>query len=392
MRVSFLGQGFENVSINAVGNKLIEFLGQTSFDTFFGISAFASAAGIRGLSNYINNAKAHFNNINLIVGIDQNGTSKEALEEIVDLNVNAYIFYQKEAPIFHTKIYLFEGAREVKFILGSSNLTSTGLFNNLEGSLLIEFDSDDEDGNELLNQLKWYYSGLFNLNDPNLFEINTANIRSFIDEGVVAKEPTRIRYQGKRKSSSTTGMSIPPRQITSIPQEFRRTLKSTNQQKTVIVQTSSSGDEELIEKTDLIWRKRSLSRSDAQKVPAGTNPTGNLKLTQASYRSSGNLIDQRTYFRNDVFENLYWSQTNQDNPNYEEVFANFTFIFDNIVNGTFRIRLSHDTVRIANQNNTPTWLHWGTEMGLMLQRINISEKRLELYKTDKDSDFIIEIS
>jgi hypothetical protein len=97
-----------------VGNYLISLLSKTNFHTFTGISAFASEAGILGLSEHIENAKKNFKTINLIVGIDEEGTSKEALFEINNLKINSFIFYQDESPIFHPKIYLFEGTKEVK--------------------------------------------------------------------------------------------------------------------------------------------------------------------------------------------------------------------------------------------------------------------------------------
>ena len=92
MKISLLWQGFEPESINAVGKHLIELLSRKVFHTFTGISAFASEAGIIGLSDHFNTAKANFKNLNLIVGIDEEGTSKEALLEILNLNINSYIF------------------------------------------------------------------------------------------------------------------------------------------------------------------------------------------------------------------------------------------------------------------------------------------------------------
>lgn len=150
MKITLLGQGFEPESINAVGKHLIELFSMKVFHTFTGISAFASEAGIIGLSEHINKAKANFKNLNLIVGIDEEGTSKEALIEILNLNINSYIFYQEEPPIFHPKIYLFEGDTITKLIIGSSNLTARGLYGNVESSLLVEFTQKDAQGIQLI--------------------------------------------------------------------------------------------------------------------------------------------------------------------------------------------------------------------------------------------------
>ena len=59
----------------------------------------------------------------------------------------------------------------------------------------------------------------------------------------------------------------------------------------------------------LLWRKR-LNRSDAQDTPAGTNPTGCVRLTQA--RDENDIdIDQTTYFRDEVFAGFPWGVIRQ---------------------------------------------------------------------------------
>lgn len=107
MKITLLSQGLYGISNDAVGFHLMKYFQKKEFHSFTGFSAFASEAGIYGLSEYFEIAKKSFKNLILIVGIDQNGTSKEALEEILALNIRSYIFYQREAPIFHPKIYLF---------------------------------------------------------------------------------------------------------------------------------------------------------------------------------------------------------------------------------------------------------------------------------------------
>ncbi|MDP2887576.1 MAG: phospholipase D-like domain-containing protein [Bacteroidota bacterium] len=160
MKITFLGQGFEKKSINAVGNYLMSYLSSADYHSFTGMSAFASESGVYGLTGYLNSAKKYFKNLTLIVGVDLEGTSKEALEEILDLEINSFIFYQKEQPVFHPKIYLFEDIKEYKLIIGSSNLTRGGLFTNVESSMLIEFDSNDKEGLAFLSELKKYYKSI----------------------------------------------------------------------------------------------------------------------------------------------------------------------------------------------------------------------------------------
>ncbi len=154
MKVTVLGQGYDATSDISVGRLLLSSLSSDAFTEFTAISAFASEAGVLGLSEFIKPAKERFRSLNLIVGVDQHGTSKEALEEIHKLDINSYVFYQKENPIFHPKIYLFEGERECRLIVGSSNLTATGLFSNIESSMVSEFRRKDVIGERVLIEIR----------------------------------------------------------------------------------------------------------------------------------------------------------------------------------------------------------------------------------------------
>jgi len=392
MKISFLGQGFDPTSPNSVGNKIIEFLSMNQFDSFLGIAAFASPAGVKGLSTHLNQARPNFRDLSIIVGIDQNGTSVEALEEIVNLGIRSHIFYQKEAPIFHPKIYLFEGRHHIKLILGSSNLTANGLFSNHEASLMAEFDSTDTDGIQLLREIKGYYSTLFNFSDPNLFEITRDNIDSFITDGVIDREPIRVQQNRKIRQSVTRSINVPNRQTPPIPPEFRMPRRSRSATSEQIINTSPEGEEILIEKGQLIWSKSTISRTDAQIVPPHTNPTGHLKLTQASFKISRTLIAHRTYFRNTAFHNLAWNSPRVADPEFEETYANFAIFIDDTPFGPFKMRISHDPKRDSGQSNVPSWLHWGSDMAEILRTHKIKNKCLNLFSSDKPEEFVIEIN
>jgi len=390
MNITFLGQGYEPESKNSVGNHLLNILSQKGFHTFTGVSAFASEAGVIGLADNIEAAKNNFKKLNLIVGIDEEGTSKEALYEINNLKINSYIFYQTESPIFHPKIYLFEGEKETKLILGSSNLTARGLFGNVESSLLIEFSNKDKEGMQLLSELKEYYSGLFNFKDPNLFKISKSTIQDFIDRGIVPNETNRNRKHGKQPTvgkinDSTSGLKIPKRATAKIPSSFKGKPKTSKQVAKIIKELEISGDNKILP-NNLIWRKMKLPQSDAQRVPFGTAITATVALSQARFKVNGVTIDQKTYFRNQVFNNLNWNKTKPKSNSYEEVNCEFDVTILGKHLGVFNLKISHDPVRIAGQGNTPTWLHWGDVLVEYLRKkTNVMGKTLNLYSPSADS-------
>lgn len=391
MKVSFLGQGFEPTSPNSVGNKLIEFLSSGDYNSFFGISAFASAAGVKGLSHFINLAKPRFGKgLSIVVGIDQNGTSVEALEEILELGINSYIFYQKEAPIFHPKIYIFQGDIECRIIVGSSNLTANGLFCNHEGSILLEFDLKDKEGVQLLNSIKGYYSTLFNFTDPNLFQINRVNIDSFLGDGVLSKEPDRIFKSKKITPGAARLLTIPNRDTPKIPSEFRTPRKSTSATRISVVETSVTGEENVFERGLLVWVRRNLPASSVQAAGAGTNPTGGLRLVQDGFIVSGSVIDHTNYFRTSVFGMLSWN-TVRTTPFVEGADAQFFVIVKGEVWGLFNLEIRHKPTGEAGQHNYTTSVSWGA-LGERIKAASLTGARLELYSPSKPNDpFIIEI-
>lgn len=300
MQVQVLGQGFESESINSVGNHLIRLLSNKNFHPFTAISAFVSQSGVYGLSSYIDQAKAHLDVITIITGVDQQGTSKEALEALINLDVNAFVFYQPSHTIFHPKIYLFEGHKESVLIVGSSNLTAQGLFSNIETSIM--FTVDNQEGSSTITELKKYYQGLFDLTDPNLQPLDNKLIEDLVNEKIVPSEAERSKIHDKVQKSNLERTKnliyriFPKRKIARIPSEFRRKSKLFITKKPSEAKTSPNFDKGLF-----IWESNALTQRDLN-IPKGenTNPTGSMLFKKGKNKG----IDQRHFFRDDVFDAL----------------------------------------------------------------------------------------
>ena len=221
MEVNFLSQGYEELSANAVGNFLIEYLQSNDYDSFTAFSAFTSLAGIQILKPSIEIAIENNTAINFILGINQKGTSKETLEFINNLNVNSNIFYHHPNIIFHPKIYIFEGRDKCKVIIGSSNLTGNGLFVNIESSVHFDLDIDKKEDLRLLNQIKTYYREIFDFNDPNLKKIDQNLIDELYSEGIIPSENEmkvdRLLKNKQLKKDSKISNIFPKRKIPKIP-------------------------------------------------------------------------------------------------------------------------------------------------------------------------------
>lgn len=231
MEIQFLGQGLGSESPNSVGKHLENLISDEGFHSFTAISAFISQSGISGLSKHLDVAN-HLEKITIIVGVDQKGTSKEALEILLSLGVRAFIFYNPtRSSTFHPKIYFFEGQKKSAIIIGSANLTSQGLHSNVEASILIKFQNTED--NAVLNNFKKYYAEILDFSDPNLEVLNAQLIKELVDVKIVPPEAERKLIHDNsekkilKKVKKNLAKKFPKRIISKIPKTYRKTRKTT---------------------------------------------------------------------------------------------------------------------------------------------------------------------
>lgn len=203
MEIEFLGQGLSPDSEQSIGNVSIDSLKNKEFDKFTCIVAFASLGGVGVLGDYLSKAKTYLKEIKLYVGIDLRGTSKEALDKLVKLGIVTSIFYTASAMIFHPKIYLFEGSGKYRVIIGSANLTTSGLFYNAESAVVIEFEKSDKDSVKLLDEIRFYYRYLLSGKDPNLVTLDETLIEKLVSLKLLSSDIERRKT--KEKSGLETG-------------------------------------------------------------------------------------------------------------------------------------------------------------------------------------------
>lgn len=320
--------------------------------------------GAKGFSKHIANAKKHLKVVTIVTGVDQKGTSKEALEALLDLDVEVYVFYQPSMTIFHPKIYLFEGDTKSELILGSSNLTSQGLFTNVEASLLVSIDNRNADDQQIIKQLKEYFSGIFDRTDPNIQKLTKQLIEKLVKSRVVPTEAERKAiYDKAEKPENTITESLvskifPKRAIAQIPGEFRWVRKPSTKAK---VKASPAAVVSVKSKpSELLWKSGRLTQRDLN-IPKGsnTNPTGSMLFKKGDTEN----IDQRHYFRDTVFSSLKWERDKHPKSSHlERANAFFKIIIDGKKIGDYELTLTHNTktdTKSYKQNNSMTQISWG---------------------------------
>ena len=82
MDTKIIGQGYNLDADTSVAKELITQFKSKRYDSFTCLVAFASFGGISALTPYIIEERERGVNIKIILGIDQKGTSKEALDGV----------------------------------------------------------------------------------------------------------------------------------------------------------------------------------------------------------------------------------------------------------------------------------------------------------------------
>lgn len=193
LEIRFIGQGLDKDG-DQLGSLITEALMDNNYNQFLAFVAFVSEGGVERLKSALNSF-SNRGDINLFIGVDNKATSKEALELLLKNGINTYIFHTPNKHIiYHPKIYLFKGKYNFRLIVGSSNLTTTGLYQNVESSVLIEGTLDE--GKNVLKELEGFFSDFLNNTDDNLSALDRELIDVLDDADKIPSERSR-EYSGE---------------------------------------------------------------------------------------------------------------------------------------------------------------------------------------------------
>lgn len=124
-----------------LGELLVEDLRSKRYHTFLCCVAYAKLSGVSALHDPLKEFTEEGGAVYAAVGIDQGGTSYEALGTLLNLPAELYVVHNRsQASTFHLKVYALIGETRGKLYVGSNNLTGGGLYTNYETALCQEFD------------------------------------------------------------------------------------------------------------------------------------------------------------------------------------------------------------------------------------------------------------
>jgi HKD family nuclease len=189
--------------------------------------------------------------VRLVVGVDFEHTTKEGLELMLGLKkagqADVYVFHNEEGPVFHPKLYLLRNQREAVLILGSNNLTESGLYANTETWLEYRAPTEDPVIADILATYDVWISGSNELARP----LDAAFLQRLAEEEYVPSEDVvqertarqrREHPQHKPQARLFGGrrIPIPP------PPSGRRRLPRRRVQTRVIEETRPPSDRVLL--------------------------------------------------------------------------------------------------------------------------------------------------
>lgn len=187
MKATFLGHGLNTENKFNVGKQIVVSLADNKYNCFNGFVAFTAISGVLTILKNLKIASKNYSQLRFFIGVDNMGTSKEALELLLKENIETYIFHDKRDYItYHPKIYLFEGPVFTRVIIGSSNLTNSGMKTNIEASVQIDFRTKtDKQGEKLLSEIKNNFSELLNLKSKQLSRLTAELIEKLVADNLI---------------------------------------------------------------------------------------------------------------------------------------------------------------------------------------------------------------
>ncbi|MGH8546802.1 MAG: phospholipase D family protein, partial [Gammaproteobacteria bacterium] len=247
--------------------------------------AFVREEGIRQIGSGLSvNAKR----THVYVGVRNGITTVQAVVALLRAGTTVYaVDTGYGAAIFHSKFYCSIASDRARLIIGSANLTFSGLNNNLEASALLELDRTDPSDRTFLDRLVRGVEGLTKDFPDHCYRIKgRRHALKLLAEGLLEDErisrPDTAPTPGRLSASSTKIIPKIGLKFKRVPK--RSAFKKFAKPKVKAGAPASAGGAPAF--GPLLWEKPGLRRTDLQLLTEGHNP-GVLRLTQARFEVEG---------------------------------------------------------------------------------------------------------
>jgi PLD-like domain len=157
MQVRFVDQPARHL----LGDELVTLLRSPETWRFWAASAWVRRPALRRLEPALSAFRDRTKKADCrgLFGVDLGGTTREGLELAGQLFGQARVFHSSGRPVrtFHPKLYLFEQPDRAILFVGSSNLTTGGLWGNFETVTILELDPGVSADEAVLKDAQGWY-------------------------------------------------------------------------------------------------------------------------------------------------------------------------------------------------------------------------------------------
>lgn len=177
-----------------------------AFDKLTILVAYAKIGPLLRLEKQFQQWKASGKKLSVTVGIDQQGTSLEAIDFLALHCDEFFIAHQDRnaglTPTFHPKVYLFQGEKEGFCVIGSNNLTVGGTETNFEVATILElqFPADGETLSEIESWIEQTKSASLPVTD--------ILIQELVNRGLVVSEADQRKAKRISRSVGKAGKFV----------------------------------------------------------------------------------------------------------------------------------------------------------------------------------------
>ena len=172
--------------------------------------AFVKRSGVKHIAAQLA-AFAEAGEVEIIVGIDHQGTSYEGLDGLLRAaspNGRVVVFHNRLRYTFHPKLYLFKSATHAEVVVGSGNLTEGGLFTNYEAALRLGFDLAKPEDAAALQSVESALDEWSNLGSGTAFALDDGLLSRLRNLRLVPMEVLTASQSGE--SSAGSGAAASP--------------------------------------------------------------------------------------------------------------------------------------------------------------------------------------
>lgn len=171
------------------------------WDTLDIAVAWVRASGMAHLSHRLANFLQHGGRLSVVVGIDLQNTTREGLQALLDLEQHGrcetFVYHNEAGSIFHPKLYLFRNEEEARLIVGSNNITESGLYVNVEAGLQVDTDVESTVIAQTLDALSSWKDTTSRL----AVRLDNAFLARLVSDGYLPDEATARAQQRRERTA-----------------------------------------------------------------------------------------------------------------------------------------------------------------------------------------------